>query len=419
MASSEQQKEDLGLSARMSAKLAKLPPPAYLAIIPPPGLVRLEQAENTLLRPELVKICKNAINDELDEETFNYPKGFGGEPKLRDGLASFFNSYFEPSLKVEADHISVSAGSGNSFDALLHTICDDGDIVLTPGPFWSGFSIYSTLHASATILPSPAPSFRNSLTPDVITRLNETYTSHPTPSRIKALLICNPHNPCDDTYSPAVLRQLMDFAHQHNLHYISDEVSALCAFNTNPEKPFVSALSLVRDGEGIRRSRVHVIWSASKDFGSAGVRTACVISQANPSLLAGITYSSLWQVSILSSIYVTALLTSPELPNLISLNKSRLKSAYEYLTTRLDEWGVEYIPVKAGMLIFVRIAKNAQTFEEEAAVVGKLKESGVLVQPGKMWGGIDGEKGWVRFSFAVKEEVMRDALERMGRVLGK
>jgi hypothetical protein len=68
MASSEQQKEDLGLSARMTAKLAKLPPPAYLATIPPPGLVRLEQAENTLLRPELVKICKNAVNEELDEE---------------------------------------------------------------------------------------------------------------------------------------------------------------------------------------------------------------------------------------------------------------------------------------------------------------------------------------------------------------
>jgi aspartate/methionine/tyrosine aminotransferase len=149
------------------------------------------------------------------------------------------------------------------------------------------------------------------------------------------------------------------------------------------------------------------------------INQACVISQANPSLLAGITYSSLWQVSILSSIYVNAILTSPELPNLISLNKSRLKSAYEYLTTRLDEWGIEYIPVKTGMLIFVRIAKDAQTFEEEAAVVGKLKESGVLVQPGKMWGGIDGEKGWVRFSFAVKEEVMRDALERMGKVLGK
>ncbi|KAM3069257.1 hypothetical protein ACMFMG_010768 [Clarireedia jacksonii] len=419
MASSEQQKDDLGLSVHMTAKLAKLPPPAFLAAIPPKGLVRLEQAENTLLRPELVRICKSAINEELDEETLNYPKGFGGEPKLREGLASFFNSYFEPSLPVTADHISVSAGSGNSLDALLCSICDEGDIILTPGPFWSGFHLYSTIHASATILASPAPAFRDSLTPSVITRLTQTYNSHPTPSRIKALLICNPHNPCDDTYSPAVLRQLMDFAHEHNLHYISDEVNALCSFNTDPEKPFVSALSLVRDGEGIRRSRVHVLWTASKGFGSAGVRTACIVSQANPSLLAGITFSSFWQVSILSSIYVTAILTSPDLPHLISLNTSRLKSAYEYLTTRLDKWGIEYIPVKAGMLIFVRVAKDAQTWEEEAAVVDKIKESGVLVQPGKRWGGIDGEMGWVKMLFAVKEEVMREALARIGKVLGK
>ena len=33
-----------------------------------PGLVRLEQAENTLLRPELVNICKDAISKELDDE---------------------------------------------------------------------------------------------------------------------------------------------------------------------------------------------------------------------------------------------------------------------------------------------------------------------------------------------------------------
>lgn len=66
------------------------------------------------------------------------------------------------------------------------------------------------------------------------------------------------------------------------MHYISDEVGSLSVFNSPPEKPFVSALSLLGDStagdEGVgevvklERSRCHVLWSASKDFGSPGMR---------------------------------------------------------------------------------------------------------------------------------------------------
>ena len=77
-------------------------------------------------------------------------------------------------------------------------------------------------------------------------------------------------------------------------------------------------------------------------------------------MIAGVTYSSFWQVSVLSSIYMTAVLTSPQLPTLIELNKEGLRSSYELLTTKLKEWNVEYIPVKAGIMIFVRIAKDAK-----------------------------------------------------------
>ncbi|CCD46754.1 hypothetical protein BofuT4_P114600.1 [Botrytis cinerea T4] len=218
-----------------------------------------------------------------------------------------------------------------------------------------------------------------------------TYDAHPEKLRIKALLIANPHNPCDSVHAPDTIRKLMNFCHDKGLHYISDEVSALTAFNTDADTPFTSALSLVNDGKGgIQKSRVHVVSSASKDLGSPGMRIGWLISQANSDLLYSVGWKAVWQVSSLSSLYITAVL-------------------------KLEAWGVEYIPVKAGVVIHLRVAKNAQSWEDEAAVLAKIKEQGVVIGSGRAYGiGM----GWGRMLFSVKEELMMEVLGKLEKVLG-
>ncbi|EMR90484.1 putative 1-aminocyclopropane-1-carboxylate synthase protein [Botrytis cinerea BcDW1] len=243
-----------------------------------------------------------------------------------------------------------------------------------------------------------------------------TYDAHPEKLRIKALLIANPHNPCDSVYAPDTIRKLMDFCHDKGLHYISDEVSALTAFNTDADTPFTSALSLVNDGKGgIQRSRVHVVYSASKDLGSPGMRIGWLISQANSDLLSSVGWKAVWQVSSLSSLYITAVLKCAKLSDLIVLSHKRLRSVYKLLTSRLETWGVEYIPVKAGVVIHLRIAKNAQSWEDEAPVLAKIKEQGVVIGSGRAYGiGM----GWGRMLFSVKEELMMEVLGKLEKVLG-
>ncbi|KAM0170913.1 hypothetical protein ACHAPF_008656 [Botrytis cinerea] len=256
----------LSLSLHAAKKLSLLPPHAYLAA-PEPGLIHLNQAENYVIRPELLGICKTAIDKESTEETFCYPPGFGGSSPLRTVIASFTNTYFQPSLPVTEDRVVVGGCSGNVIDALLCAICDLGDVVLSLAPVWTSRS------SDSTILQVPSPIFQESLSVDCVQRLMATCDAHPEKLRIKALLIANPHSPCDSVYAPDTIRKLMDFCHDKGLHYISDEVSALTAFNTDADTPFTSALSLVNDGKGgIQRSRVHVVYSASKDLGSPGMR---------------------------------------------------------------------------------------------------------------------------------------------------
>lgn len=65
------------------------------------------------------------------------------------------------------------------------------------------------------------------------------------------------------------------FCQRRKIHYISDEVYGLTSFASNDihdRAPFVPAMSLDVPSLGGDLSRVHTIWSTSKDFGQSGVR---------------------------------------------------------------------------------------------------------------------------------------------------
>lgn len=236
---------------------------------------------------------------------------------------------------------------------------------------------------------------------------------------IKAVMITNPHNPLAVCYSREVLEACVLFCRRHNIHFICDEVYALSVF-PSPDLPsaqtFTSVLSLDLEKLGVDPSRVHAVWSMSKDFGQSGVRVGFSISQSNQEMLVGCALAAQMQVSNLTALFVTALLTAPNLDELIKLNVERLAKAYTTLTTFFKANNIPYIPCNAGLYVFARIAPKAQTWDEESAVVAKLKESGVLVSSGKAYHGPEGEKGWARVGFAVDEDTLDEAINRMKTV---
>jgi hypothetical protein len=112
-------------------------------------------------------------------------------------------------------------------------------------------------------------------------------------SRIKAVVLCNPHNPLARCYSKKALLELMEWCQEHGLHLVVDEIYALTDLTDVPDKSagFVSALGLTEPlrSEGavkIEASRVHTVWSASKVFGMSGFR---VVRLPSPSRLLAFT----------------------------------------------------------------------------------------------------------------------------------
>jgi aspartate/methionine/tyrosine aminotransferase len=92
----------------------------------------------------------------------------------------------------------------------------------------------------------------------------------------------NPHIPFGQCYPREVLEACVKFCELRGIEYISDEGYGLtlfpCAEISDPE-PFISALSLDARELGCDQSRIHVVWSINKDFGSSGFHMVSVQSR--------------------------------------------------------------------------------------------------------------------------------------------
>ncbi|KAK7701280.1 hypothetical protein SLS64_010323 [Diaporthe eres] len=226
--------------------------------------------------------------------------------------------------------------------------------------------------------------------PKVPQLLDDAFRESPVP--IRALLFTNPHNPLGQCYPETVMMDIIKFCDSHKVHFISDEIYAMSAFS-EPEEPsptaFVSALQLDIQSMGCDLSRVHTVWS--------------IISNT--------------QMSSLTAIATTSILSSPELPKLFALNSERLSQAYRTVTSVLKRHNILYVQANIGPFILVRLLSDAQTWEEEAEVVQACRLAGVVISGGRSFHVPENEKGWARLNFAIPPDKLDEGIRRV--ILGR
>ena len=249
--------------------------------------IDLSTAENQLIRDDVKQIITGWVQDHFVDGVLSYPAGLGGDLAVIDALVSFINeadrSNFRPLVPVQAHHIATAPGASACIDALMFNICDPGDAVLLPAPYWSAFEILLRLRLNITIIPVQTDTLDNCFSRRLLDVLEEALEGSWTP--VKALLFTNPHNPLAQCYPRWLIEEVMKFCSRRRIHFISDEIYSHSLFGccVGDEKgakqateDFVSALSLDLDALQIEKSLVHVVWSMSKDFGSNGIRFVSV-----------------------------------------------------------------------------------------------------------------------------------------------
>ena len=135
-------------------------------------------AENSLMHHDVAEYIKEQLDvDRIQHLT--YGQGPRGSTRLRKAVASFFNNEFGAKQPVKYEEILVMSGATSIIDALVWSICNEGDGILIPQPFYTGYQIDINQRARGEVIPVPFlgiegySSLDDVFTPDVLRRALE------------------------------------------------------------------------------------------------------------------------------------------------------------------------------------------------------------------------------------------------------
>ena len=157
------------------------------------------------------------ILDRLAEVAQEGPHQYGltwGAKNFRDALAAYRGTFMGRTIDPERE-IVVTCGSTEAMMAAVLTVVNPGEKVIVFSPFYENYGADAILSGAEPIyvaLRPPSFDFDSA-------ELEAAFQQHP-----KALILCNPSNPCGKVFSRKELEYIAFLADKYDTFVITDEV---------------------------------------------------------------------------------------------------------------------------------------------------------------------------------------------------
>uniref|UniRef100_A0A7N0ZVZ4 1-aminocyclopropane-1-carboxylate synthase n=2 Tax=Kalanchoe fedtschenkoi TaxID=63787 RepID=A0A7N0ZVZ4_KALFE len=340
---------------------------------------------------------------------------YHGLPAFKRALADFMAQIRGNKVSFEPDNLVLTAGATSANETLIFCLAEKGDAILIPTPYYPGFDRDLKWRTGVEIVPIHCKSSNNfQITKSA---LDEAYLEAQTRNlRVKGVLVTNPSNPLGTTLTRSELDVLIKFISVKGIHLISDEIYSGTVFDS---PGFVSVMEVLKnrklEGSDIA-SRVHVVYSLSKDLGLPGFRVGAIYSNDNRVVSAATKMSSFGLISSQTQYLLSNLLSDKKFTsNYISENQKRLRRQHDMLMAGLENAGIGCLKSNAGLFCWVdmRHLLASKTFEAEMDLWKKiLFQVGLNVSPGASCHCL--EPGWFRICFAnMSRETLDLAMDRL------
>ena len=334
--------------------------------------------------PNVLKTLTTAIADTGAHQYQSYQ----GLPELRTAIADFYQRKFGVSVDA-ANEILPLMGSKEGIMHISMAFLNEGDQVLLPNP---GYPTYG----SVTKLVGGEPIYydlndENGWFPNLkqLAQLDL--------SKVKVMWASYPHMPTGATASKSQLKALVDFVKKHDILLVNDNPYSF-VLSKNP----TSILSI----EGAKECTLELN-SLSKTFNMAGWRVGMVLGSA-AHITAILKVKSNMDSGMFYGIQkgaVVALQSGAEWFNALDDVYNRRRELMFHLVEKLN---CEYNKNAVGMFVWSKLPKGSVPSEEFIDQV--LYEKDIFIAPGTIFGS-NGE-GYIRFSLCVKEDKIKEAIER-------
>jgi len=135
--------------------------------------------------------------------------------ELREAICDKFAR--DNDLSYTPEQVVCSNGAKQSLALAIHALCDEGDEVLVPAPYWVSYPEMARFSGATPVEVSTGVENEYRLTPEM---LDEAITE-----RTRVLILCTPSNPTGTVYPPEELAALADVLRDHEqVFVVSDEI---------------------------------------------------------------------------------------------------------------------------------------------------------------------------------------------------
>ena len=347
---------------------------------------------------------KEAAKKALDEGFTKYTPA-SGIKELKEAICQKFKN--DNNLNFSVEEILISCGAKHSiFNAIL-ALCNEGDEVILPSPYWVSYLEMIKIAGAKPIILMTTPENNFKIIPQ---KLQEAITP-----KTKLLILNSPSNPTGMVYTKDELLSISNVLIEKNIFCISDEIYEKIIYDG---REHISIASL---GSKIKRLTI-VINGVSKPYSMTGWRIGYAAGQREIiQAMSNLQSHSTSNPTSISQKAALAALEGPQEPlhNMVAEFKKRRN----YILKRLNSIdGISFLKPQGAFYVFPNISQIiGRTFKEEkikdsvhfAQIL--LNEANVAVIPGSAFGA----EGYIRLSYATSIENISKGLDRIKKFINK
>ncbi len=341
----------------------------------------------------------DAAIDAIGSGRNQYPPG-AGVPELLTAIAEhqrrFYGLSFDPGHEV-----LVTAGATEAIAAVILALCEPGDEVVMFEPYYDSYAATIALAGAAR---------RTSVLRFPDFAVDEASLRAAFSQQTRLVLLNTPHNPTGKVFSRAELDLICSLAREHDAWVVTDEVYEHLVFNGLPHIP-VATLPDMTD-------RTITISSAGKTFSATGWKVGWL--HGPPAAVAAARTIKQFLTYVASGPFQPAVAVALGLgDDVYDLAASSLQAKRDLLCDGLSAAGLEV--ARPSGTYFV-IADAAPLGVSDALEFCRSMPAlcGVVGVPvSVLCDDVDAARTLVRFAFCKRDEVLREAVRRLGALASR
>ena len=335
---------------------------------------------------------------QVTKEDFHQYSTTWGAQNFREALAAKI-THFSGITVNPNEELVVTCGSTEAMMAAMMSVTNPGDKVIVFSPFYENYGADTILSGADPIyVPLIPPTF--SFDANV---LEEAFKQKP-----KAIIVCNPSNPCGKVFTREELTVIADLAKKYDTFVITDEVYEHILYKPNVHTYMASLPGM--------KERTITCNSLSKTYSITGWRLGYTL--ANPEITDRIKkvhdFLTVGAAAPLQEAAVTGLKFGDDYYHDLQV---KYTSKRDLFLRGLDTIGLKHTVPEGAYYILIDISEFGYDSDLEFAEA-LARDVGVGSVPGSSFFK-EKENRYVRLHFAKKDETLNEALNRLSDIRNK